>query len=71
MAIGSVLHKFVEHYLTTGNIEQAISACYKCVYDGSDGKTYIIDPDTVNPSTATFEEIKQSFKTKVVDFKKT
>lgn len=70
-SVWTILHKFVETYLKTGKIEDAINYCWKCLYDGSDGKTYIIDPDVIDSSKATLQEVKDSFKTKVVDFKKT
>lgn len=70
-ATWSILHKFVEKYLNTWNIEEAINYCYKCVYDWPDWKTYIIDPEILDLAKSSFEDIKQHFKTKVVDFKKT
>lgn len=70
-AVGSIIHKFVETYLKTGSIDQAIEKCWKCLYDGSDGFTYIVEPDIIDTKTATLQEIKTAFKTRVVDFKKT
>lgn len=70
-AVGTILHKFVETYLKTWVIETAITHSYKSLYDWSDGKTYLIDPDQIDKEKASFEDIKQHFKTKVVDFWKT
>ncbi len=70
-AIWTICHKFVEKYLKNGGIEKAIEEAYQCVYDGSDGFTYIIDIDEVDPKTASFEDIKDNWKTKVVNFGKT
>lgn len=69
-ATGTILHKFVEIYLKTGNVEDAIGACYKCLYDGPDGNTYLIDP-SLDTKVVAFQDLKQHFKTKVIDFKKT
>lgn len=69
-AVWTVLHKFVEYYLKNWILQDAVMHCYECIYDWSDGKTYIIDPDEIDIKKMSFEDIKKHWKTKVVDFKK-
>lgn len=69
-AVWTVLHKFVEYYLKNWILEDAVMHCYECIYDWSDGKTYIINPDEIDVKKMSFEDIKKHWKTKVVDFKK-
>lgn len=66
--VGSILHIFVENYLKNGGIESAIDTAYKCLYEGEDGNTYLIDEEMV---WDTLENVKNHWKTKVVDFGKT
>lgn len=70
-AVGTVLHKFVEKYLRWWVIETAVSECFKSIYDGEDGRTYIIDPDSFVPWQLCLQEVKDNYRTKVVDFWKT
>ena len=35
-AVGIILHKFVEIYLTTWNIDEAVSKAHGCLYDWDD-----------------------------------
>lgn len=71
-AVGTVAHKFVEAYLKTGNINDSVIHSNKCVYEGEDGKTYIIDIDAFDdPANLTLSEVKRHFKSSVVDFGKT
>lgn len=69
-AVWTILHKFVEKYLKNWNIEDAINEAYKCLYDGEDWNTYLIDVDEVT-SEDKLDNIKQHWRTKVVDFWKT
>lgn len=69
-----MLHKFVELYLKEGDIDNAIKTAYSCLYDGDDLKTYLIDPsdsELYENDKISFEKVKQHWKTRVVDFKKT
>jgi len=71
-AVGTVAHKFVEAYLKTGNINEAVIHSNKCIYEGEDGNIYIIDIDNFDDhSNITLEKVLQDFKTNVVDFGKT
>lgn len=83
--VWTILHKFVEKYLRNWNIEDAINEAYKCLYDWADWNTYLIDIDTfrsiwwvekdwsILPRTEklSLEEVKENWKTKIVDFWKT
>lgn len=70
-ATWTILHKFVEKYLKNWALEDAMTVAYSCLYDWEDGKTYVISPDEFVAVAKTFENVKQNWKTKVVDFKKT
>ncbi len=69
--VGIVAHKFVEAYLKTGNINDSVVHSNKCVYEGENGKVYIIDIDRFsNAEEITLELILEDFKTNIVDFGK-
>ena len=65
-AVWTILHKFVETYLKTWNIETAINHSHKCISAWSDGITYLIDPNEIDLKVSNLDDIKKHFKTKVI-----
>lgn len=70
-----VAHKFVEYLLRTNwDQSKALNMAYKSIYNGKDKNTYYIDITGLEGEykkdlkDITFEEIKQHFRTKIIDF---
>lgn len=70
-AVWSVAHKFVEVYLQTWKITEAVMHSNKCIYGWSDWKTYLIDIDQFKVGKKpTLKEVQDNWKSKWINFGK-